>query len=135
MNKYKVKFLSQLETKPLQGDYHALLKDLVIKTFRGILQIEAGFITDFMSSDYISFMLPRYSSYTARASCMHDYLYKDQAINGIEVTKYEADQMFYNGMIEDGTSKWKAKLAYYGVKFGAKKVWNYYKEIKQKETK
>ena len=50
----------------------------------------------------------------------HDWLYRNPWIEG---TREEADQVFYDAMISNGVSKWKAKAMYLGVRSGGWVTW------------
>lgn len=55
-----------------------------------------------------------------RAGFAHDYLYRYHP-NGW--TKAEADKMFYDLLREDGVGFFRAKLAYWGIKFFGHIAW------------
>ena len=52
------------------------------------------------------------------AACCHDWGYRLQ-----QITRKEADQAFYDIMIENGVSKWRAKSMYWAVRTAGYLAW------------
>ena len=57
---------------------------------------------------------------TLRASLVHDYIYREHPDGW---TKADADELFYELMIEDGFPKWRAYAAYKGVDWFGRSAW------------
>ena len=104
------------------GDIITLLEDLTV-TWRGkTVTVPAGFESDGCSVpeflwDTVS---PQLDPRTLRAAIVHDYLYRN-ALPGW--TRKDADELFYDFMVEDGMSKFKAGIAYYGVRWFGGGCW------------
>ena len=97
------------------GDMFRLLEDYVI---RGYI-IPKGFVTDFAT-------LPRWSlsvmgrptrGQYQRASLLHDYLIKYNVLS-----RGEADKIFHEILLEDGTNKFKAKVMFLSVSLFGKYI-------------
>ena len=124
------KIIGRVETTPLKEDYHKLLNSVQYYHKKyGMLDIFAGFITDFMSSDYISFLIPRYTKESSRGALLHDWLFKYQIWNGNKIGMIEANNLAYELWVKDGMAKWKAKLAKYSLNAGGWITWNKYKRV------
>ena len=79
------------------------------------ITVPVGFITDLVSTPKpLWSILPPFGRYLSSA-IIHDYLYFSHDRN-----KKESDEIFYEGMIVLGVSKWKANLIYQAVRiFGS----------------
>ena len=98
------------------GDILTLLEDLTVTWNNKTVTVPAGFQSDGCSVpeflwDTVS---PQLDPRTLRAAIVHDYLYRECVPNW---TRKEADELFYDFMVTDGMSKFKAGLAYYGVRW------------------
>ena len=99
-----------------KGDVLTLLEGLHV-TWRGkTLTVPAGFKSDGCSVPraFWGIVCPNIDPRTIRAAIVHDYLYRS-TIPGW--TRLEADELFYDFMVEDGFPKFKAGMAYYGVRW------------------
>lgn len=77
------------------------------------VRILKGFDFDFASiPNIITNILPKDGQEYDRAACLHDALYASQRL-----PKSECDRLFYEAMLQDGVSKWKAKSMYLAVKW------------------
>lgn len=92
------------------GDYRwKVMKEF---TYRGY-HIPAGFVTDGVTSPRALWWFEPPCGKCFEAAILHDYLIRYKVVN-----KKSADKEFYQALVEDvGTSKFKAKLMYYAVKF------------------
>lgn len=86
------------------------------------LCIPCGFKSDGASVPRIFWRLVFPSSDTTalRAAFAHDYIYRTHPEGW---TKAEADEMFYDLLIEDGVPKWRAWMAYKGVDWFGGSSW------------
>jgi len=79
--------------------------------------IARGFLTDGASNVRVLWGLcPPMSGLTAEPAVLHDWLYSLDCT--LPLTRKQADQIFYQAMIEAGVSKLRAKAVYYGVRMG-----------------
>ena len=79
--------------------------------------IPRGFLTDGASNVRVLWSLcPPMSGLTAEPAVLHDWLYSLNCT--LPLTRKQADQIFYQAMIEAGVSKVRAKAVYYGVRMG-----------------
>jgi len=107
-----------------------LIKD--IKLFNNLikeLKVPANFITDGASCPKIlwAFCSPM-TGPQAEAAVLHDWLYSRDS--GAICKRKQADKIFYNAMLDGGTSKLKARLIYHGVRIGGRGSW---KKCKSKD--
>lgn len=102
-----------------------LLEDLEYKVISSdnayYIKIKKGFEYDGASIPKIFWWLigSPFSGKYRLAATVHDALYATQLLS-----KDKADDIFYNIMIEDGVSKWKALLMYSAVKAGGYFAYN-----------
>lgn len=81
-----------------------------------------GFWSDGASVPRVFWRLvfPKGDEKAIRAAFVHDYIYRTQPEGW---TKAEADRMFYDLLLEDGVPKWRAWIAYQGVKWFGHLAW------------
>lgn len=104
------------------GDILTLLEDLTVNWNGRTVTVPSGFESDGCSVpeflwDSVS---PQIDPRTLRAAIVHDYLYRN-ALPGW--TRKDADELFYDFMVEDGMPKFKAGIAYYGVRWFGSTNW------------
>lgn len=78
------------------------------------VHVPYGFESDGASVPRLFWRLvfPSSDTKALRAAIAHDYIYRNHPGDW---TKAEADQMFYDLLVEDGVPKWRAWIAYKGV--------------------
>lgn len=85
-----------------------------------VLTVMSGFKTDLASIPRIATpIIPKLGHYL-QPSIVHDYCY---VININDMTKKEADELFYAGMISMGVGKFQAWLIYKSVRIGGRGRW------------
>ena len=94
-------------------DKFELTEDWYYKGYK----VHKGFYTDLASVPKpLNGIIPAQGDYSYSA-LLHDFLYTWPH----KMSRKEVDQLFYNNMVEDGVSKWKAKVMYRAVRwFGGK---------------
>ena len=82
--------------------------------YKNLLIVPQGFQSDGASVPRFFWRLvfPKGDEKAIRAGFAHDYIYREHPEGW---SKAEADFMFYELLLEDGTPKWRAWLAYKGV--------------------
>lgn len=82
--------------------------------------IHKGYISDGASVPRFFWRLlsPKMNKCTLTPSIVHDYLYETKLC-----TRKEADEWYYNALIENGYPKWKAMLTYAGVRLFGGSHW------------
>jgi hypothetical protein len=120
----------------LQSEYRCLSNVL------GLIVIPAGFVTDFNSVPRVlTNILPR--EQYGEAALPHDLLYQRGRLNGVEVTRAQADlvhrefvefcgvrQWQRDGLVRVGeTPKWKVDAFYYGLRLGGWLAWRNYRKL------
>ncbi len=86
-----------------------------------IIQVPAGFVTDFASVPKVFHsILPAWGRY-GKAAVIHDYMYQDT--DSPWLTRKMADELFYGAMLVSGTKPWKAKVMYWAVRLFGGFAW------------
>lgn len=85
--------------------------------------IPAGFESDGASVPrfFWRIIFPPLDHRAIRAGVAHDWIYRNQPPGW---TRKDADRMFRQFLIEDGLPKFRARLAYWGVRLGGWRAWN-----------
>lgn len=94
---------------------------LVINQTTGFrINIPAGFTYDLASVPWaFTRILPKAHPLMFKAATVHDYLYWKHI-----GTKEEADNIFYEIMVQEGMPLWKAKAAYQAVNLFGQSAWD-----------
>lgn len=77
---------------------------------RDFVVVPKGFETDLASVPRLPVVWLLAGGRGDRASVIHDYLYRET-----KTSKAEADAVFYEALIDSGTSRWRAWLMYQAV--------------------
>jgi len=119
-------FLSALELKYIGGELWSVAHDFLYewdRMDRHVL-VNQGFITDQASVPLIIIpILVNDTGRISRAAVIHDYLYAKEDHDGF--TRKEADLLFYDAMLESGMKKWRAGLAWMGVRSNLLASWKW----------
>lgn len=76
--------------------------------------VPAGFHTDLASVPRLPVIYMLFGNRARQASVVHDYLYGSG-----EVSRKDADEVFYEAAVATGVPKWAAKAMWSGVRVGA----------------
>jgi len=123
---------SHFDTREVGRRYYEMLDDFVyVDMVFGPICAPKGFRTDYASLDYLRnlFLFPLYAllaGYGDKAATVHDLLYGGYVIvdaAGIRrnLTRKEADEVFYRALRDEGIATWRAALFYAGVRAGGKR--------------
>ena len=120
-------FLDKLHLEHVEGEnWKVLTKFRYVWDREGIvIEVPSGYITD--QASVPSIVLPIIVNDTgniAKAAVVHDFGYTDLMD---VMTKKEVDRMFYDAMLEAGVPKWRARIAYTGVRMNWVKAWKWNK--------
>jgi hypothetical protein len=105
-----------------RGDILRLKRKMVYE-WRGVtITVPAGFECDGASVprflwDSVS---PQIDPRTLAGSIAHDFIYRRHPAGW---TRFDADEMFYDIIREDGLSWWKSQKAYFGVRLFGGNAW------------
>jgi hypothetical protein len=135
----KVRFDTFLDTRELGHDTFILLAPLYVSILIGDETYECvipeGFVTDFCSVPRVPFAYTLFGGKYNKTGTLHDALYSDwthiRLIHStyrteLPITRQLADQILYQSLIDEGSSKFTASSMYQGVNlFGYK----YYKRV------
>lgn len=114
--------ITNLDTEKIGPNLWRLDRPLLFGLPNGTICVKKNFITDGASRPQATGSLcNRMSGPEAEAAVLHDWLYSRDSGPGLR--RKQADQLFYDAMIAEGVSKWRAKLIYAGVRMGGQKSW------------
>ena len=109
-------FLSELVLTPWQGTKWKLVAPLSYIRSEGNITVPDGFTTDLASIPrIIRPLIPIHGKHT-RGAVLHDYLYEIQKINDEWITRKQADDIFYDAMLELGVNRFKARIMWSAVR-------------------
>ena len=115
----KVKFLTTLDIRDIDNHDWQLLAPFVVDVDDGLINVPAGFITDFASVPRLPITYMLFGNIGHRAAVVHDYLYATG-----ETPREYADDVFRLLLIEEGVSPIRANLMYAGVRMAGGKYYN-----------
>lgn len=122
--------LSDLETQKIGHRLWRVTRPLIFELSCGErVTVPINFITDGASCPKILWSLcSPMSGPQVEAAVLHDFLYSKDSSSLTKGILYshdrkQADQIFYDTMISNRTSKWKAKLIYRGVRLCGSRSW------------
>jgi hypothetical protein len=102
-----------------KGKAYVLHEALKVIIDDELIELPRNFETDFASVPWVfTSLFPKFSKDTNRSAVLHDYLYRVKIF-----TKEKSDDVFYQGMVADGVSKWRAYPMYLAVRFGGDTAW------------
>lgn len=121
---------SNFDTRLVERRLFRLLADFTFNDeVFGPVVAEKGFVTNYASLDPLRNILlfPIYAllaDYGDRAATIHDWLYSGNPVglgdNRRNISRREADQVFYRALRAEGISRWRASIFFVGVRlFGA----------------
>lgn len=117
-------FISKLivSSEPTSSEQWVVEAPLVYLTnYRTAIVVPIGYATDLASVPRFAWRIVRPDHPTARrAAVVHDFIYTN--LTDI-YTKKQADDIFYEALLEDGTSKVLAFLMWCAVRVGGKGAW------------
>lgn len=78
----------------------------------GLIEVPAGFETDFASVPRWPLVFVLLGQYGHAAAVIHDWLYRTG-----KLSRADADRVFLNALRSSGIARWRAYLMFYGVRF------------------
>jgi len=114
--------ISNLNTEKIDHQLWILTEPLLFGLPNGVITVPKGFITDGCSCPNIlaSLSCPM-AGPQAEAAVLHDWLYSRDSGPGLR--RDQADKIFKDAMVDNGTKPWKAALIYRGVRLGGMRSW------------
>lgn len=114
--------ISNLDTEKIDKNLWRLNAPLQFKIWHELISIPKNFITDGASRpQFTGSLCNRMSGPEAEAAVLHDFLYTRDS--GCNLTRRQADELFYDAMVQNGTRRWRAKAIYMGVRLAGGKFW------------
>jgi len=114
--------ISNLETEKIGHKLWRLKRPLLFGLPHGVITVPRNFITDGASCPKILWSLcAPMSGPQVEGAVLHDFLYSMDSDLGF--SRKQADEMFRDTMLAEGTPKWRAQLIYRGVRLGGSKSW------------
>lgn len=96
-------------------------------TIKAFVRSESGTITDFASIPRLLWWAYPPAKYGDEA-VPHDELYRTQAVNGVAITRKQADMVFLEALQLKEMPEIRRKIFYYGVRVGGFVAWGKYKK-------
>lgn len=79
----------------------------------GMIEVPAGFETDFASVPRLPLTFALLGQYGHAAAVLHDWLYRAGTLN-----RADADRVFLNALRSSGIARWRSWLMWAGVRIG-----------------
>lgn len=123
--------LTNLCTKKIGKKLWRVINPMRYGTKKGLMTVPKGFVTDGASAPGIAWSIcPPMGGAHAEGAVLHDWLYSLDS-NGInDVTRKEADDIFYDIMRANGTSWVRAQAIHKAVRAGG---WSSFKKCYSKD--
>lgn len=117
----RAQFLTDLSCRETKDDKWEVIEPLVYQSrlWETLIEVPAGFITDFASVPRVPFVYMLYGDRAHRESVLHDYLYYMAM-----TTRKIADCIFLEAMESRGKSWFVRQGMYRGVRMGGWVAWN-----------
>lgn len=111
-------FYNNLNVTAVALDKWRLDEDLRYQSnvLANVVTVPAGFVTDFATVPRLPVVYLAFDGYGDRAAVVHDFLYRQG-----EISRETCDKVFYEALLADGVSKWRASLMYAAVRVFGKK--------------
>lgn len=84
-----------------------------------IITVPVGFKTDFASVPRLPGVYLLFGGIGNEAAVIHDFLYTIK-----QTTRAQADDVFYEAMVANGVSRWRAWMMWLGVRAGGSSHWS-----------
>lgn len=108
---YTNTFSTHLITKKIESGKWELQRPLKWINRDGlVIEVPKGFVTDYASVPRLPLVFSIFGNTAHAEAVLHDYLYS------IKWDREDADKMFYEAMLSQGVSKWKAYVMYLAVR-------------------
>ena len=122
MKLYRTPPLVEFMRSNSSGDTLKLRRNMTYYIGHKTITVPKGFTCDGMSVPRLFWCIvsPAIHQHTIAASILHDWMYRKHPQG---VSRKQADVIFYAIMRNDGVPKWKALLAYIGVRLFGSKSW------------
>jgi hypothetical protein len=122
MQDLQISRLTNLQTEKIGPILWRVTHPLMYWVESGPVTVPVNFITDGASCPQILWELcSPMSGPQVEGAVLHDYLYSKDS--GFGMNRKQADQMFRDAMLANGTKHWRAMMIYRGVRLGGMKSW------------
>jgi len=111
-------FLTDLDARLKEDDETWIIDSSLVyeSDILGRIEVPAGFETDFASVPRVPIFYALFGDRAHRESVIHDYLYRIDAFP--EASRSQADDVFFEAMIERGKGFFVCYSMYWGVRLG-----------------
>lgn len=106
----------QTELQPDRKTWRLLAPFSYLDPDHGLIEVPAGFTTDFASVPRLPLTFALLGSYGHAAAVMHDCLYRSR-----QLPRKDADRVFLNALRSSGIARWRAYAMWAGVRIGGAK--------------
>ncbi|WP_434456496.1 DUF1353 domain-containing protein [Stutzerimonas urumqiensis] len=105
----------QAELQPDRKTWRLLAPFSYLDPDHGLIEVPAGFTTDFASVPRWPLTFALLGQYGHAAAVLHDWLYSSG-----NLSREAADRVFLNALRSSGIANWRSWLMYAGVRIGGK---------------
>lgn len=109
----------QTELQPDRKTWRLLAPFSYLDPDHGLIEVPAGFTTDFASVPRLPLTFALLGSYGHAAAVMHDCLYRSR-----QLPRKDADRVFLNALRSSGIARWRAWLMFAGARIGGAHRYN-----------
>jgi hypothetical protein len=118
----------ELKVRYIDGKRWELLEDFAYEHKGVLIEVPAGFITDFASIPRILWSwMPPVGKGFGKAGVIHDWLYFHGHLKGEDITRQYADEVLRDACRDLGTNRVRRNIIYAGVRAGGWVPWNKYR--------
>lgn len=100
---------------------------LYSQSMNQVVTVPPDTVTDFASVPRLPFMYWFLGNTATRPGVVHDYLYKQGALNGAPITRAQADQVFLDASDADGQPWLRSRTMWTGLRVGGMSTWRAYR--------
>ena len=120
-NYHKIDFLKKPCFKPFRNYTYSLCSEMDVKVDEKTVKVPAGFKTDLASIPKILWpIIAPHKASMVYPAILHDYQYSFPG----NISRQEADDVYYYAMLEEGNSMEEAAGLYFGARFFGKTFFN-----------
>lgn len=118
--------LTELRSERATCQLWELLEPFTFENGAAVITVPAGFITDFASiPGFAKWYVDDDSPEILGAAVVHDFVYSRRGLmDGIGLTRRDADTLLREAMLASGASRAKAWIVYHSVRLGGASHWN-----------
>lgn len=120
-----IQFIDRLAIKLVRPGWYRVAQDWRVwsSTLGCVITVREGFVFDGDSVPRIPGVYAFAKGRAEQAACLHDWLYRHQAVCGRRITRKEADVAMLEAMVEEGVARRHRWPIYWAVRAGGRRAW------------